>query len=197
MDIIVEHLNYSFGEHTVFSDFSMRIPEGAAACIMGASGCGKTTLLRLLTGQLTDYSGTILGMERRRCSVVFQDDLLCEDFSAKVNIKLACSRGCYPDHSAPTEKSIRTHLASVGLADIADKPVSQLSGGMKRRVAIVRAMLSDSSLLLMDEPFKGLDEATRQQVIRYVMNEKGNRTLIAVTHDPDEAQALGCTVIRL
>ncbi|MCM1282812.1 MAG: ATP-binding cassette domain-containing protein [Muribaculaceae bacterium] len=197
MDIKIEHLDFRYGEHKVFSDFSMELPEGSITCIMGKSGCGKTTLLGLLTGQLSPSSGLISGVKNKRISMVFQENRLCEDFSAKVNVKLACSRGCFPDHSAPAETVILRHLAAVGLKRVADRKISELSGGMKRRVAIVRAILSDSELLLMDEPFKGLDAATKMQTLRYVLRERGTRTLLLVTHDPDEANALGGRLIRL
>lgn len=197
MDIKIEHLGFRYGEREVFTDFSMEVPDGAILCLMGESGCGKTTLLRLLSGRLTACAGRITGTDGQRISMVFQEDRLCEDFSAKVNVKLGCSRGCYPNHAPVSEAAVLAHLDAVGLSDMSDKRVSELSGGMKRRVAIVRAVLSDSDLLLMDEPFTGLDSATKQQVIRYVLREKGGRTLLAVTHDADEAAALGGTILRL
>lgn len=197
MDIKIEHLGFRFGEREVFTDFSMDVPGGAILCLMGESGCGKTTLLRLLSGRLTARAGKITGTDGQRISMVFQEDRLCEDFSAKVNVKLGCCRGCYPNHAPVNEAAVLAHLDAVGLSDMSDKRVSELSGGMKRRVAIVRAVLSDSDLLFMDEPFTGLDAATKQQVIRYVLREKGGRTLLTVTHDADEAAALGGTIIRL
>lgn len=197
MDIKIEHLGFRFGEREVFTDFSMDVPGGAILCLMGESGCGKTTLLRLLSGRLTACAGRISGTHGQRISMVFQEDRLCEDFSAKVNVKLGCCRGCYPNHAPVSEAAVLAHLDAVGLSDMSDKRVSELSGGMKRRVAIVRAVLSDSDLLLMDEPFTGLDAATKQQVIRYVLREKCGRTLLVVTHDADEAAALGGTIIRL
>lgn len=197
MDIKIEHLGFCFGEREVFTDFSMDVPGGAILCLMGESGCGKTTLLRLLSGRLKACAGRITGTDGQRISMVFQEDRLCEDFSAKVNVKLGCCRGCYPNHAPVSEATVLAHLDAVGLSDMSDKRVSELSGGMKRRVAIVRAVLSDSDLLLMDEPFTGLDAATKQQVIRYVLREKCGRTLLVVTHDADEAAALGGTIIRL
>lgn len=197
MGIRIEQLNFSYGEHQIFCDFSMEASDGDTVCIMGESGCGKTTLLCLLTGQLTPDSGVISGVKNQRISMVFQENRLCEDFSARVNVKLGCARGCYPDHQPPTEDKILAHLSAVGLSETAAQKVSELSGGMKRRVAIVRALLSDSGLLLMDEPFKGLDAATKQQVISYVLREKGSRTLLLVTHDAGEAEAVGGKILRL
>lgn len=196
MDIKIEHLDFSYGEHKIFSDFSMEVPNGATLCLMGESGCGKTTLLRLLSGQLS-ASGTIRGVRGQRISMVFQEDRLCEDFSAKVNVRLGCCRGCYPNRTPVSDSAVLAHLDAVGLSDVSGRQVSELSGGMRRRVAIARAVLSDSDLLLMDEPFTGLDAATRQQVIRYVLREKGKRTLLAVTHDAKEATALGGAILRL
>lgn len=200
MDIRIEQLDFCYGEHPVFENFSMEIAQGETLCLMGESGCGKTTLLSLLTGRLAPSSGKISGIKTQRIGMVFQENRLCEDFSAKVNVKIACSRGCYrflPGKNHSVEDEILRHLSAVGLKDAADKKVSALSGGMKRRVAIVRAVLSDSDILLMDEPFKGLDETTKQQVLSYLLKEKGERTLIVVTHDAAEARALGGRVVQL
>lgn len=188
MDIRIEHLSFSYGEHQIFDDFNLTIAEGETLCLMGESGCGKTTLLSLLSGINHPSAGTITGMEEKKIGMVFQEDRLCEDFSAKVNVKIACSR---------EKEEILRHLEAVGLKDAADKKVSALSGGMKRRVAIVRAILSDSDILLMDEPFKGLDGATKEQVISYLLKEKRGRTLLVVTHDAADAEALGGRIAAL
>ncbi len=188
MDIRIEHLSFGYGGHQIFDNFNLTIAEGETLCLMGESGCGKTTLLSLLSGIKLPSAGTITGMEEKKFGMVFQENRLCEDFSAKVNVKIACSR---------EKEEILRHLEAVGLKDAADKKVSALSGGMKRRVAIVRAILSDSDILLMDEPFKGLDEATKEQVISYILKEKRGRTLLVVTHDAGDAEALGGRIAAL
>jgi NitT/TauT family transport system ATP-binding protein len=95
------------------------------------------------------------------------------------------------------EETIRQHLSRIGLYDSLDQPVSQLSGGMKRRVAIVRALLADAELLLLDEPFKGLDEATKREVMDYFREQSAGRTSLVVTHDPVEAANLSQNVLQL
>lgn len=182
------------GKRQIFRDFSYSLAEGEVLCIMGASGCGKTTLLKLLSGRIKPDGGSIHGLEKRHISMVFQENRLCEDFSAETNVKLGCGRGYF---GGCKEADIRKHLTEVGLGGALDKKVSELSGGMKRRVAIVRALLSKSDILLMDEPLKGLDEATKQEVIAYIRRYRENRTMIVVTHDKEEAAAFSGRLLVL
>lgn len=196
-DRIYDKISEETGEiqhQQIFKDFSYTITEGDIHCVMGASGCGKTTLLKLLTGQLIPESGSIKGMEHRHISMVFQENRLCEDFSAETNIKLGCGRGYFGSY---TEADIKKHLAEVGLGDAMGKKVSELSGGMKRRVSIVRAMLSESDMLLMDEPLKGLDETTKREVLAYIKRYRGNRTMLVVTHDRKEMENFGGNLLQL
>lgn len=144
---------------------------------MGRSGCGKSTLLNIMMGLLEKDSGELYGIPEK-ISAVFQEDRLCEEFSAYTNIRLSC-----PDEK---KDEIIPALRRLGLGDSIDKRVSTLSGGMKRRVAILRAILSDWDLLIMDEPFKGLDENTRMDVIDYVREKIKGRTAVMVTHDEED-----------
>ena len=150
---------------------------------MGASGCGKTTLLRILCGLLPPDSGRIDGAEGAWYSAVFQEDRLCENLTAAANIRLVTG-------NSRSREEIESALAAVGLADCSGKPVREFSGGMKRRTALVRALLAEYSVLVLDEPFKGLDESTREQTAGWCRKMTAGKTVILVTHDPRDCELL-------
>lgn len=187
MYITIEKLNKAYVEKQVLLDFSARIPLGKTTVIMGPSGCGKTTLLNILMGFLTPDSGYIENLPEK-VSAVFQEDRLCEDFSALSNVSMVLTE--------QSEKPVEL-LTKLGLGADLNKPVRTLSGGMKRRVAIARALCYDGDLLILDEAFKGLDEETRKTVIDVVRQETAGKTVIAVTHDPEEADCLSDNIIKM
>ena len=176
----VENLTVQYGGTAVLENLSAEFPDGGVTAVSGRSGCGKTTLLAVLLGLLRPDGGTVSGF--RQPSAVFQEDRLLPFLSAEKNI--AVTAGC-------TEAEAGEALLSVGF-DAADrgKRAFELSGGMARRVAIVRAMLAPGDAVLLDEPFKGLDERTRAQVVRFVCENRRGRTMVVVTHDPRDAEAL-------
>ena len=176
----VENLTVQYGGTAVLENFSAEFPDGGVTAVSGRSGCGKTTLLAVLLGLLRPDGGTVSGF--RQPSAVFQEDRLLPFLSAEKNI--AVTAGC-------TESEAGEALLSVGF-DAADrgKRAFELSGGMARRVASVRAMLAPGDAVLLDEPFKGLDERTRAQVVRFVCENRRGRTMVVVTHDPRDAEAL-------
>lgn len=180
-DLVLEHVEKRFGEKIVLRDFSARFPGGACTCIMGPSGCGKTTLLRLILGLEEPDGGQILG-RRFPMSAVFQENRLFEDFSALSNVSAVCSRAQRPEAAR--------HLTALGLGDSLHVPVRTLSGGMKRRVAVARAVLAPGEILILDEPFTGLDRETKAVVLAYLRDHAQGRTLLLVTHDPAERDAL-------
>ena len=184
----LENVCASYDGQQVLRDFSAGFAKGETVVIMGPSGCGKTTLLRLLLGLKQPEKGVLQGAGKFRCAAVFQEDRLCETLSAVQNVALVHRN----------EAQIREHLQMLGLdAQEHDKPVRELSGGQRRRVALVRAMLFSSDFIIMDEPFKGLDEDTRAAAMAYTVNNKGDRGLILVTHDADEAVYFGGQLIRM
>lgn len=187
MHITIDKLNKAYGDKQVLRDFSLNIPLGETTVIMGPSGCGKTTLLNILLGFLTPDSGKIQHLPEK-ISAVFQEDRLCEDFSALSNVSMVLQE----KSQKPAEL-----LKKLGLGAELHKPVRTLSGGMKRRVAIARALCYDGDLLILDEAFKGLDEETRQAVLDVVRRETVGKTVIAVTHDPEEARFLSENIIRM
>ncbi len=181
MDIKITNLSKKFGENVVLKDFSAIFPQGKITCIMGASGCGKTTLLNIILGLLPKDEGEIEGLPRK-ISAVFQENRLFNDFSVLDNLKAVI-----PNKDSDIIKGVE----AMGLREFSNAPIASLSGGMKRRVALLRAIESDSDLIVMDEPFKGLDEDTKDRVIDYTLSRLKGRTAIVVTHDPAEAEKLG------
>ncbi|RHL49260.1 ATP-binding cassette domain-containing protein [Ruminococcus sp. AF37-6AT] len=151
-------------------------PEGKTTCIRGRSGCGKTTLIRLLLGLDIPDKGKIEGISDRKISAVFQEDRLCENLSAASNIRLVCTETI-------SDRELEEAYKAVAL----QKPVRELSGGMRRRVSILRALLADSDCVIMDEPLRGLDEKTRTKTIDYILKKTEGKTLIFVTHEEQEA----------
>ena len=153
--------------------------------LKGPSGIGKTTLLRIIAGIETADSGSIEitmgeaagGGKKLRIGMVFQENRLLEQFSAVENVTCV-------DSMISRTRAVE-ELKKVLEEEALDKPVRELSGGMQRRVAIVRAMLPASDLLIMDEPLTGLDPETRDRVIRYIMENKGRRPLIMASHDTE------------
>jgi ABC-type nitrate/sulfonate/bicarbonate transport system, ATPase component len=185
-DILIRNVTKRYGSKTVLSNLSYRFPGGQTTCVMGPSGCGKTTLMRLILGLETPEDGEILLPEGARLSCVFQEDRLVNHMSAVKNCRLVL-RG-------QDEKIIET-LTKLGLGDSMHKPVRLLSGGMARRVSVARALAANADIVIMDEPFKGLDEDTRARAAGVIQEALRGRTLLLVTHDPDEAVVFGGRIL--
>ena len=179
----IQHLCKSFDGKVVLDHVSLTLESGGTACLMAPSGRGKTTLLRCIAGLETPDSGQITDLPER-IAYVFQEDRLCDGFSAVDNIRLVTGK-------ALGEGEIRRHLEELGLAGSLDQPVRELSGGMRRRVVISRAVCFGADLLLLDEPFKGLDDEARQQTADYILRHRGTAAILCVTHDREDAAALG------
>ena len=177
----IQHLCKSFDGKVVLDHVSLTLESGGTACLMAPSGRGKTTLLRCIAGLETPDSGQITDLPER-IAYVFQEDRLCDGFSAVDNIRLVTGK-------AVSESEIC--LEELGLAGSLDQPVRELSGGMRRRVVISRAVCFGADLLLLDEPFKGLDDEARQQTADYILRHRGAAAILCVTHDREDAAALG------
>ncbi len=187
--IYVKNVSKSFGSKKVLQNLNLTIEPGKISCIMAPSGAGKTTLLRILMGLEEADSGCITGLEGKRFSAVFQEERLCEYMTAVENIRLVTP--------GLDTGSVVQEMDRLGLGDCCAQPVSQLSGGMRRRVSILRALLAAFDVLCLDEPFKGLDDARKEQTLAYVKQKAAGRTVLFVTHDEKEALALGAEVILL
>ena len=186
MAIVIRNLSKAFDGKAVLTDFCAEIRENALTCIMGESGCGKTTLLSLIAGRITPDSGTISDVPHGtngKIAAVFQENRLAEDFTVYRNLRMVCTG------SKPSADTLCEMLARVGMEkDVLYSPVSALSGGMKRRVAILRALLCNSPLMLMDEPTSGLDAENKKAVIAFIREKTKNKTVLWVTHDKSEAE---------
>ena len=182
-DIVIQGLSKAFDGKQVLRDFSAVLPEGQVTGLMAPSGAGKTTLLRILMGLETPDRGTITGLQGLRLSAVFQEDRLCENLNPVFNLRLV----------TPTlsQSAAEGALTAVGLTDCLHQPARELSGGMRRRVAILRALLAEYDLLFLDEPFKGLDRETKEVVMADTRRRCDGRTVLFVTHDPTELEAMG------
>lgn len=186
---MLEAVNVSkaFDGRPVIRDFSARFAPGSRTCLMGPSGCGKTTLLRLLMGLETPDGGQMRIPKGTRFSAVFQEDRLLNRLTAAANVRLAAR--------VPAAQAEELLLALGIPLESLSLPVSAFSGGMRRRVALCRALLAEYDVLTLDEPYKGLDEETRARVMRLVEAHTAGRTVILVTHTLEEAE--GYELIRL
>lgn len=181
MDVRAENLKKQYGGQIVLDGFTHTFKEHETTCITGRSGCGKTTLLHILLGLEKPDQGEVRG-KPDRTAAVFQEDRLCENLSGERNIRLVLP------HMADSGE-IQRAMKAVGLADAFGKPVRELSGGMRQRVSVLRALFMDADLIIMDEPMKGLDENTRKQTISYIMEKTAGKTMIIVTHDREDIKA--------
>ena len=172
-------LTKRFGEKTLFEDLDLTLAEPAV--LWAPSGWGKTTLLRILMGLEAPDSGTVQGVGR--VGAVFQEDRLCPQLTALENVLLTAGR--------KKEREARDILARLGLGESLAVPAAELSGGMRRRCALARSLCAEFDLLVLDEPFKGLDEANRRAAMDAVCAVSDDKTVLLVTHDAAEAEFFG------
>lgn len=184
-EIEITDLSFSYGNKKIFTHFSASIPMGECSAVMARSGTGKTTLLHLIAGVLQPMGGSIhYAVDKPKFSVVFQENRLLEHCSVWKNLYII-------NHDVTKTQALEA-LSEVGLsAELLHKKAGKLSGGEQRRVAIVRALLADYDILLLDEPFTNLDEDSKAKMMRYVKTCNVGKTVLLVTHDEEEAQALG------
>lgn len=188
-DIIFENVTKFYDNKKVLTDLCQTFQAGQSYCLMAPSGTGKTTLLKLLAGLSQPDQGKISGLENRKISMVFQEDRLLEGYTAAENIRFACGK------NVSIEEIQKLLEAFLGETDF--KPVSCYSGGMRRKVCLLRALLAPSDLLLLDEPFTGMDEASRRKACQLILAWQADRTLIFSSHDRQDAQLLEAQIVFL
>lgn len=181
-------ISHSYGDHAVLQGRSLTLLPGQRIAIMGPSGCGKTTLLRIALGLLKPAEGTVENTFRKTAAV-FQEPRLLPWRTALQNVNLVLGDG------KATLETAKQYLEKVKLSDAADKYPRELSGGMQQRVAVARALAAKGDLLILDEPFKAMDEELQEQVIALVNQTK--TAILLVTHEEAEAKMLGCEIIKL
>lgn len=193
--IQLKNISKSYAGLSVLKDVTLTFEDGGCYCIMSPSGSGKTTLLRILMGLESPDTGSIEVSPQDRTdtftvSAVFQEDRLCESFSPLENVLMCAGKSMKPSR-------IRWELAKLLPEECLSRPVSTLSGGMKRRVAVLRALLTPSDILLMDEPFTGMDETLKRDVITYIKEKQNGRLLILTTHQEEDVDLIGGILVRL
>lgn len=187
MEVRVENLCKSYRGAAVLKNLTFTAKRGVT-CIMAPSGAGKTTLLRILLGLEPPDGGFVV--LPGRVSAVFQEDRLLEQTDAAGNLRFVLG-GAYDAARA------EALLKRLGLEDAAGKAVAEYSGGMKRRLALARALLAPGEVLVLDEPFTGLDGENRARALACVREAAGERCVLLVTHGEQDAAELGAEVIRL
>lgn len=187
--LVFEDVAVRSADREVLSGFSLVVPTGSRICLLAPSGAGKTTLLRLLAGLQKPTTGRAF-LQGARVSMVFQEARLFEDHDAIDNVRICVGSPCGVEEA-------RSLLLMMLPEDCLLRPVSQLSGGQRRRVEIARALLAHSQVLLLDEPFSSLDDGTHSQVAKLVSGFRAGRTLIVASHDADDAMALDAEILRV
>lgn len=170
MNIEITDLTKKYDAKTVFENYSKKLVINGILLVKGASGCGKTTLMKMIAG-LEDYSGEI-SVPTDRISFMFQEDRLIPFVSVLKNVA-----------AVSDIETAKRNLRKLGLEKEFDSPPLSLSGGMRRRVSLARALSNPADLVILDEPFKGLDGALRQTVIEIIKEESTKRDFIIVTHE--------------
>ncbi|MDH5930646.1 ABC transporter ATP-binding protein [Vibrio splendidus] len=190
-------LRYNDSEHATLSGLSLSLNAGKWTVLLGRSGCGKTTVLRYLAGLLDDkveWQGTLATSDELpltdRIAYMAQQDLLLPWLSVIDNVCLS-----HRFQNPVSDKALQTNqalelLAAVGLADQASTMPDQLSGGMRQRVALARTLMQDKPVVLMDEPFSALDAVTRHKLQSLACELLRDKTVVLITHDPQEAVRL-------
>ena len=181
-------ISFGYGDHTVLQNQNLTLLPGQRLAIMGPSGRGKTTLLRIALGLIKPTSGTVENTFRNT-AVVFQEPRLLPWRTALENVNLVLGDG------KATLETARKYLCQVNLSDAENKYPRELSGGMQQRVAVARALAAEGDLLILDEPFKAMDEALREQIVALVNQTRA--AVLLVTHEEAEAKSLNCEILKL
>lgn len=191
MSVQIRNLCKTFGSKKVLNNLNITLEDGGIYCLMGPSGMGKTTLLRIIMNLETKDSGEITGIDPDvEISSMFQEDRILPMLSAIANVNMMYEK------KRPV-KEIKEDLSQILPKKCLRQPVCELSGGMKRRVSLARCMHYQGKMIILDEPFTGLDIVTKQEVISYILKNRRNRILLVATHGIEDAALLGAKVIHL
>ena len=185
--MLINNINFKYGSNEIYNNFNIEFQQGKINCIIGESGCGKTTLL--------NYISEKLYYENKRIAYVFQEDKLIPWKNIYVNLKIVAKK--YFEKSI-LEKEINNALVKVRLEKYKYFYPRELSGGMRQRINFARALIGNPEVILMDEPFKSLDIKSKNNMIELIKNLKNTDiTIILVTHDINEISMLADVVYYL
>ena len=190
MPISLTNLSIQYGEQKILNNFNLELPSQGFVCLQGPSGCGKSTLLSILAGLSKADTGTVSGIFPRQISMMFQEYRLFPWLTALQNVAVVHRNGEMQSDFTPEQ-----WLEKVGLADDMQKYPTELSGGMCRRVALARALYYGGDILLLDEPFQGLDHGTKEKMYSLLRECNPFSLTIMITHEPSEAYALADEIL--
>ena len=176
--IVLNDITVSFDEKIVLENFSATFEDGKKYAIMGQSGIGKTTILNVISELVKTRSGSVKNTSGNKLSYIFQEPRLYEWLNVTENVSIVS-----PLPKKQAEKKAKEILTALGLGDSLDSLPKELSGGMKQRVSIARAIAYEPDVLLLDEPFKALDDEMKRSVAEYLFSAMDGKTVIMVTHD--------------
>ena len=176
--IVLNDITVSFDEKTVLENFSATFEDGKKYAIMGQSGIGKTTILNVISGLVKTRSGSVKNTSGNKLSYIFQEPRLYEWLNVTENVSIVS-----PLPKKQADGKAKEILTVLGLGDSLDSLPKELSGGMKQRVSIARAIAYEPDVLLLDEPFKALDDEMKRSVAEYLFSAMDGKTVIMVTHD--------------
>ena len=183
--INMSNVNFSYGKRRVLNNFNLSVQKGERVCLFGESGSGKTTVLRLISSlESADEGQIIIG---GKISVVFQEDRLLPFKTVIENIEAV---------NGDIDKCEEL-LKAFGLYEYRDKYPRSLSGGMKRRIAIIRALSRDFDILILDEAFNGIDKQNIEKIAQIINDNTKDKTVIMVSHSEWEAEMLGAKIIKI
>lgn len=206
MEILtLKNISFSYKDKVIFDNYNFMMNKEEIIAMIGPSGCGKSTLLKIINGLETDYSGDVLldgvnvnniPVNKRDIVLMFQDNLLFPHMTIFENIEFSLKMKKYPNHEI--KKMVEEVARDIHLEDKLNKYPKELSGGQQRRVALARAVISKPKLLLLDEPFTGLDKEIKLEIMNLVkiIREKYNTSIVFVTHDLSEAEYLEAKCIE-
>lgn len=201
--IEIKHLNKTYGEQGIFQNFTLEIDEHESLAVVGESGCGKTTLLRILAGLDDEFDGEILvngkdvrktAPDDRDMALVFQEPALWNHMTVRENILFPIERKQWD----AVKGKLKYICQKLEIAELLSRYPDEISGGQAKRVSLARALISEKQILLLDEPLSNIDGDTREKVLSFLREEYvGKYTIIYVSHDMHEVESISDRVITL